>query len=264
MNRIRAALLLLFVMLSAASGQAQTSITIFSARTDAAAGELIITGSTFPVGSRVFLLLNPTVELQVLSIAPSTVRAKLPQTIPAGTFLLVVFDATTQKVGMFDMTGRVSVGPMAVDDANGTYIGELDTSSQITFKKAGDLPVRLGITRGGFASGQGASTLLHLDPACSSPLVPDPPSLAFSFFDTYALSLPDGTNPTAPGFPNTLWVPDRSKPRFVPSCDPKPPAYLRNTANQCVLTNQLTCGASYRPAKAISLSHFVPPFNLVP
>jgi hypothetical protein len=74
----------------------------------------------------------------------------------------------------------------------------------------------------------------------------------------------NGAAPADPPFGNTLWVPDRTKPRFVPTCDPKPPAYLRNSAGQCVATNQLACGASYRPAKAIDLSHFVPPFNLVP
>lgn len=91
----------------AASDAAAQQIFLVSAEQDHSTNELHITGTPFSAGVRVFLRF---VELPVLSVTSSRIRATMPSDVPAGTHNLLVYQPSTGQAAFMDFTVG-AVGP---------------------------------------------------------------------------------------------------------------------------------------------------------
>lgn len=270
---------LLTVVLTVLSGVASHAqqITILSAQADLVKGELVVRGSTFQSGTRVFLFLNPAVELQVVSHTTGELHAKLPVPFSAGTFLLAAYHPATGQYGLFSLTMRTALSENVLVDSSGKTIANLDsetaiggypstgpmTGGSVVTLKVSDRRLRMRVAPGGFRSAmifEGGrffrGEVAHRDAACSSPHVVDTDD---RFVDQAVVTLSDGSQAIAPPYGTIAWVPDYTKPQWVCGIGP---TYMRLSDATCVQTSPELCGIPYRPALPIDLGGFAAPFSV--
>ena len=88
-----------------AAADAQT-ISVFSAQIDTGTNSVVLEGSSFAAGTRLFLLSPPLAELSVTSTSPTQIRATLPASVAPGTYLLLLYNQATSQFGTFTFTWK--------------------------------------------------------------------------------------------------------------------------------------------------------------
>jgi hypothetical protein len=108
--RIAAAALAATALWATATPAFAQPLAILSAHINTTVGVLDVNGSTFAPGIHVFVWTSPVTELTVISVTANDVQAGFPATIPAGTYVLVLYQPSTNGIGAIDLTVG-AVGP---------------------------------------------------------------------------------------------------------------------------------------------------------
>ncbi len=230
--------------------EAQAQITVVSVQADTISGTLTVNGSPLAAGLRVFLFANGVTELGGVSVNGSRATAMLPAGISAGTYLLAVYQPSTNQAGTFPAT--IAAPAPRVVDAHGRVVGPLVQPNAVALRDGPDTFCVM-VMSGGFVS-NAAGSFFFLQPDCSGQRY-----LFFQSPTTRALpmlGLVDGAGPTG----TAAYIPDYSQ---TPVTTPGPLYSVGNSKLGDGCMQSLPAGSyQLQPVRSVDLSLFATPFSV--